>query len=93
MVVVGGSISAHEVVHEILDVAKTPVYASVRGEPIPAFGWEPFLHPSITIKKEIKRLDPETGRIDFVDGSTLDDVDYIVFGTSSSRRISTYLGY
>ncbi|XDG02210.1 hypothetical protein ABKA04_001825 [Annulohypoxylon sp. FPYF3050] len=81
VVVVGGSISAHEVVHEILDVAKTPVYASVRNEPIPAFGWEPFLHPSITIKKEIKRLDPETGRIDFVDGSTLDDVDYIVFGT------------
>ncbi|KAI2463428.1 FAD/NAD(P)-binding domain-containing protein [Annulohypoxylon bovei var. microspora] len=81
VVVVGGSISAHEIVHEILDVAQTPVYASVRGEPVPAFGWEPFLHPDIVIKKGIEPLDPETGRIFFVDGSTLDDVDYIVFAT------------
>ncbi|KAI0381815.1 FAD/NAD(P)-binding domain-containing protein [Hypomontagnella monticulosa] len=81
VVVVGGSISAHEVVHEILEAAQTPVYASLRGEPIPAFGWEPFLHPDIVVKKEITRLDPETGRIFFADGSTLDDVDHIVFGT------------
>ncbi|KAI6089451.1 FAD/NAD(P)-binding domain-containing protein [Hypoxylon rubiginosum] len=81
VVVVGGSISAHEVVHEILDVARTPVYASLRGEPIPAFGWEPFLHPDIAVKKEISRLDSETGRVFFGDGSFLDDVDHIVFAT------------
>ncbi|KAI1776321.1 FAD/NAD(P)-binding domain-containing protein [Hypoxylon cercidicola] len=81
VVVVGGSISAHEVVHEILDVAQTPVYASLRGEPIPAFGWEPFLHPDIVVKKEISRLDSETGRVFFADGSYLDDVDHIIFGT------------
>ncbi|KAI1391001.1 FAD/NAD(P)-binding domain-containing protein [Hypoxylon trugodes] len=81
IVVVGGSISAHEVVHEVLDVAQTPVYASLRGGPIPAFGWEPFLHPDIAIKKEIKKFDADTGRIHFADGSFLDDVDYIFFGT------------
>ncbi|KAI2641672.1 FAD/NAD(P)-binding domain-containing protein [Hypomontagnella submonticulosa] len=81
VVVVGGSISAHEVVHEVLEAAQTPVYAALRGEPIPAFGWEPFLHPDIVVKKEITRLDPDTGRIFFADGSTLDDVDHIVFGT------------
>ncbi|KAI1805424.1 FAD/NAD(P)-binding domain-containing protein [Daldinia bambusicola] len=81
VIVVGGSISAHEVVHELLDAAQSPVYASLRGEPIPAFGWEPFLHPDIAIKKEIINLDPETGRITFADGSTLDEVDYIIFGT------------
>ncbi|KAI0840051.1 FAD/NAD(P)-binding domain-containing protein [Hypoxylon sp. FL0890] len=81
VVVVGGSISAHEVIHEILDVAQTPVYAALRGEPSPVFGWEPFQHLDIAIQKEITRLDPETGRVFFKDGSTLDDVDYIIFGT------------
>ncbi|KAI0119416.1 FAD/NAD(P)-binding domain-containing protein [Daldinia grandis] len=81
VVVVGGSISAHEVVHEVLESAQSPVYAALRGEPIPAFGWEPFLHPDIAVKKEITRLDPETGRVFFADGSTLDDVDHIIFAT------------
>ncbi|KAI1466386.1 FAD/NAD(P)-binding domain-containing protein [Daldinia caldariorum] len=81
VIVVGGSISAHEVVHELLEAAQSPVYASLRGEPIPAFGWEPFLHPDIAIKKEITNLDSETGRVTFADGSTLDEVDYIIFGT------------
>ncbi|KAI2621700.1 FAD/NAD(P)-binding domain-containing protein [Hypoxylon sp. NC1633] len=70
IVVVGGSISAHEVIHEILGVAQTPVYASLRGEPIPAFGWEPFLHPDIVVKREITRLDPETDHIVFGTGYT-----------------------
>ncbi|KAI0011192.1 FAD/NAD(P)-binding domain-containing protein [Xylariaceae sp. FL0662B] len=81
VVVVGGSVSSHEVVHEILDYAQHPVYSSIRNEPIPAFGWEPFLHPDIAVKKEIIRFDPETGRIFFADGSYLDDVDHIIFGT------------
>ncbi|KAI5865486.1 FAD/NAD(P)-binding domain-containing protein [Durotheca rogersii] len=81
VVVVGGSISAHEVVHEIIGFAESPVYASLRGDPIPAFGWEPFLHPDIVVKKQISKLDPETGRVHFADGSSLDGVDHIVFGT------------
>ncbi|KAI1100741.1 FAD/NAD(P)-binding domain-containing protein [Jackrogersella minutella] len=87
VVVVGGSISAHEIVHEILGAAQAPVYASLRGEPIPAFGWEPFIHPDIAVKKEIKRFDPETGRLHFADGSILDDVDYVIFGTGYTFSI------
>lgn len=81
VVVIGASVSSHEIIHEILDYAQSPVYASIRGEPIPAFGWEPFLHPKIVIKKGISRLDPDTGRVYFADGSYLDDVDHVIFGT------------
>ncbi|ETS73018.1 hypothetical protein PFICI_15193 [Pestalotiopsis fici W106-1] len=81
VLVVGGSVSSHEIIHEILDVAQAPVYAAVRGDPIPAFGWIPFEHPSIEVRKQISRLDAGTGRVHFADGSHLDKIDHIVFGT------------
>ncbi|KAJ9157943.1 FAD/NAD(P)-binding domain-containing protein [Pleurostoma richardsiae] len=81
VVIVGGSVSSHEVLHEVLPFAEQPVYASLRGDPIPAFGWTPFTHPHIVVKKEIVRFDAETGRIHFKDGSHLDDVDHVIFGT------------
>jgi hypothetical protein len=81
IIVVGASVSSHEIVHEVLDVAKQPVYASIRGDPIAAFGWEPFDHPHIEVKKQIQRFEPESGRIVFEDGSHLDDVDHVFFGT------------
>ncbi|KAH6876346.1 hypothetical protein B0T10DRAFT_521172 [Thelonectria olida] len=81
VVVLGGSVSSHELVHEVLDFAESPVHVSVRGDPIPAFGWEPFNHPKISIKKGISRFDPETGRIHFSDGSHLDGVDHVIFAT------------
>ncbi|KAH8898427.1 FAD/NAD(P)-binding domain-containing protein [Thozetella sp. PMI_491] len=82
VVVIGGSVSSHEVLHEILPVAQHPVYASLRGPPIPAFGWAPFKHPHVALKKQIVRFDAETGRLYFEDGSTLEDVDHVIFGTS-----------
>lgn len=81
MIVVGGSVSSHEVVHEVLAYAQAPVYSSLRSDPIPAFGWEPFDHPHIAVKKEISRFDAATGRIHFADGSHLDGVDHVIFGT------------
>ncbi|KAK1765378.1 hypothetical protein QBC33DRAFT_544136 [Phialemonium atrogriseum] len=81
VLVVGASISSHEILHEALPHAQHPVYASIRGEPLPAFGWAPFKHPHIAVKKEISRLDPQTGRIFFADGTHVDGVDYVVFGT------------
>ncbi|KAM0425930.1 hypothetical protein ACHAPT_008868 [Fusarium lateritium] len=81
VIVVGASVSSHEIIHEVLDFAQGPVYASIRGDPIPAFGWEPFTHPKISIKPTISRLDPETGRVHFTDGSQLDKVDHIIYGT------------
>ncbi|KAH8646101.1 hypothetical protein BX600DRAFT_477151 [Xylariales sp. PMI_506] len=82
VVVVGASVSSHEVLHEILPVAQHPVYASIRGPPIPAFGWAPFKHPHISIQKQPTSFDAKTGRITFEDGSYVDDVDYVIFGTS-----------
>ncbi|KAK5651257.1 hypothetical protein OQA88_12665 [Cercophora sp. LCS_1] len=81
VVVVGGSVSAHEIVHEVLPFAQHPVYASLRGDPIPSFGWAPFIHPYIEVKKQIKRLDPATGNVHFVDGTVLENVDHIVYAT------------
>lgn len=78
---VGASVSSHEIIHEILDFTEGPVYASIRGDPIPAFGWEPFTHPKIAIKPAISRLDPETGKVHFTDGTQLDKVDHIIYGT------------
>lgn len=81
VVVVGGSVSSHELVHEILDAAQHPVYSSIRGPPIPTLGWEPFQHPKIVVKKQITKFDAETGRLLFEDGSVLDGVDHVMFGT------------
>ncbi|KAI5459229.1 hypothetical protein BGZ63DRAFT_491322 [Mariannaea sp. PMI_226] len=81
VVVLGGSVSSHEIIHEVLDFAEAPVYASIRREPLPAFGWAPFQHPKISIKKGITSFDAETGRILLSDGSYLDGIDHVIFGT------------
>ncbi|USW53485.1 Putative flavin monooxygenase, FAD/NAD(P)-binding domain superfamily [Septoria linicola] len=81
IIVVGASVSSHEIIHEVLEVAQHPVYAAIRGDPIAAFGWEPFDHPHMKVTKQIRQFEPETGRIVFDDGSFLDDVDHVFFGT------------
>ncbi|KKY27879.1 putative thiol-specific monooxygenase [Diplodia seriata] len=80
VVVVGGAISAIDVLHDIKDAAQHPVYASLR-QPVPSLGWTPFTHPHIAIKQEITRFDPATGAITFADGTSLPDVDHVVFAT------------
>lgn len=77
----GGSVSSHEILHEVLPVAQHPVYASLRGEPLPHFGWAPFTHPHISVQKQIIKFDPDTGAITFEDGTVVEGVDYVVFGT------------
>lgn len=77
---VGGSVSAFDIVHDIRSVVQKPLYSAIRN-PHPTFGFTPFTHPHISIKKEITRLDPETGRVDFADGTSLPEVDHIVFAT------------
>lgn len=78
--VVGGSVSAFDALHEIRTVAKHPVVASLR-EPLQAFGWGPFTHPHIVTKPPISRLHPDTGRIDFLDGTSIDHADVVLFAT------------
>ncbi|WYZ40950.1 hypothetical protein EsH8_IV_001291 [Colletotrichum jinshuiense] len=81
VIVVGGSVSSHELLHEVLAVSQHPVYASLRGDPIPHFGWAPFTHPHISIQKQIVKFDSKTGAITFEDGTTVEDVDHVIFGT------------
>ncbi|KAI0204870.1 putative dimethylaniline monooxygenase [Astrocystis sublimbata] len=80
VVVVGGSVSAFDALHDIRGVTRGPVISSLR-KPNPIYGWTPFKHPSIDIRSEISSFDSETGRINFADGSTADDVDLVLFGT------------
>ncbi|EKG12696.1 Flavin-containing monooxygenase FMO [Macrophomina phaseolina MS6] len=80
VVVVGGSISAIDVLHDIKEVAQEPVYASLR-QPLPSFGWVPFTHPNIEIKKEITRFDAASRTVHFADGTSLTNVDRVVFAT------------
>ncbi|GKU07729.1 unnamed protein product, partial [Fusarium langsethiae] len=81
IIVVGASVSSVEVMYEILDFIDGPLYASVRDEPIEYYGWVPLEHPKISVKPAIERLDPGTGRVYFTDGSYLDDIDHIIYGT------------
>ncbi|KAF6819178.1 hypothetical protein CPLU01_13121 [Colletotrichum plurivorum] len=80
VVVVGGSISAFDTIHDLRLTAKTPVISSVRGTSA-VFGNTPFLHPHIQNRPQIASVDAETGRITFLDGTWVDDVDVLLFAT------------
>ncbi|KAL7627336.1 hypothetical protein AAE478_001528 [Parahypoxylon ruwenzoriense] len=80
VIVVGGSVSAFDAIHEIRTVSKRPVISSIR-QPLAEFGWSPFLHPHIQLRSAISRLDLDTKTIEFVDGSEVHDVDIVYFAT------------
>lgn len=77
---VGGSISAFDAVHDIRLVSKLPVISSLR-KPNPLFTEAAFTHPDITIKTQIESFSPDSGSITFSDGSSVDDVDIVLFAT------------
>ncbi|KAJ5722772.1 dimethylaniline monooxygenase, partial [Penicillium malachiteum] len=77
---VGGSISAFDALHDIRKVAKTPVISALR-RPSPIFGPSPFSHPDIDNRSEVSSFDTKTGRINFTDGSSVDNIDIILFAT------------
>lgn len=77
---VGGSISAFDAVHDIRLVSKLPVISSLR-KPNPLFTEAAFKHPDIIVKTQIESFSPDSGRITFLDGSSVDDVDIILFAT------------
>ncbi|EXJ58259.1 hypothetical protein A1O7_05684 [Cladophialophora yegresii CBS 114405] len=79
VIIVGGSVSAFDALHEIRLVAQQPVICSLK-EPLPAFGWSAFTHPHVVNKPPISQFHPD-GRIDFSDGSSEDEVDVILFAT------------
>ncbi|KAJ5893254.1 dimethylaniline monooxygenase [Penicillium taxi] len=80
VIVVGGSVSAFDALHDIRQVAKGPVISSLR-RPSTAFGFAPFSHPEIDNRAQISSINAETGVINFADGSVLKSADMILFAT------------
>lgn len=80
VVVVGGSVSAFDALHDIRRLAKLPVISSLR-QPSAIFGWAPFQHPDIENRPSISSFDQSTGRITFSDGTFEDGIDAVLFAT------------
>lgn len=81
VVVVGGNVSAADIVSEVYNVVKGPLYLSQRGK-------NEFLQaawdlPNVETKPEIKNIEttPTGINVVFADGSRADDVDKIAFAT------------
>lgn len=79
-IVVGGSVSAFDALHDIRTVSSGPVISSLR-EPLAAFGLTPFTHPRIDVRPPIAKVDPETRVVYFVDGTSAEGIDRILFAT------------
>lgn len=79
---VGASVSATDITRQIATVVKSPVYASIRA-PHRKYGVIPFEHPNIALKPTILRVStsPASRTVYFSDGSKVDNVDHIIFGT------------
>ncbi|KAL4887241.1 putative dimethylaniline monooxygenase [Aspergillus karnatakaensis] len=80
VVVVGGSVSAFDALHDVRQVSKLPIISSLR-KFSPIFGDTPFKHPDIENHSQISAFDPETGAIKFADGAVVHEVDVVIFAT------------
>jgi hypothetical protein len=81
--VVGASVSGADLSFDLVDVAKTPVHAVVKGHnPNGYFGDEAFNHPRIQKESSIAKVAGRT--VHFDDGKTVKEVDHIIFGTGYS---------
>ena len=79
----GASVSAADIAVDLVNVARSPVYAVVQGHKFnPYFGDEAFNHPRISKQPSIARIEGRT--VHFLDGTSVEEVDNIVFGTGFS---------
>ncbi|TVY30489.1 Thiol-specific monooxygenase [Lachnellula hyalina] len=85
VVVVGASISGADISWTLADYTESPLYSVVRGRYHPYFFDFAFQHPDIVRRPSISRVESNPGTnertIFFEDGTKLEDVDYIIFGT------------
>ena len=75
--------SAADTAVSLIDSAQSPIYAVVRGKYNVYFGDEAFKHPSIQRRPPISRVSSDNGErtVYFDDGTSVSDVDHIIFGT------------
>lgn len=85
VVVVGASISGTDISFTLADVVEPPLHSVVRGRYHPYFFDWAFQHPNIRRRPPISHVvsNKETNErtVYFEDGTKLDDVDHIIFGT------------
>ncbi|KAI0128684.1 hypothetical protein BJ170DRAFT_341175 [Xylariales sp. AK1849] len=83
--IVGASVSGADIAVDLVKTAKAPVYAVVVGRNFNGyFGDVAFHHPGIDKRPSISRVDAATGAIYFEDGTSVADVDHLIFGTGFS---------
>ncbi|KAM3424538.1 hypothetical protein BST61_g6534 [Cercospora zeina] len=87
VVVVGASVSAADIAFDLTTVAATPVHAVMLGHKSNVyFGGDAFNHPSIQKHPSISKV---IGRaVHLEDGTVINDVDHIIFGTGYTWTIS-----
>jgi hypothetical protein len=85
--VVGASVSGADIAYDLIGIAKSPVYAVVVGHKANGyFGDVAFQHPGIVQKPSISHVVTTNGErtVHFVDGTSIKNVDEIIFGTGYS---------
>ncbi|PMD52120.1 flavin dependent monooxygenase-like protein [Hyaloscypha bicolor E] len=84
-VTVGASISGPDIAYALADVAETPLHCVVRGKYHPYFFDFAFQHPNILRRPPITHIisnrETDERTIFFEDGTKLEKVDHIIFGT------------
>lgn len=87
VVTVGASVSGADIAYDLASskATKNPVHAIVLGHTLNGyFGGEAFNHPRIKKQPSIASVDAETRTVRLVDGTSIPDVDHIIFGTGYS---------
>lgn len=89
MVTVGASVSAADTAVSLIDNAEVPIYSVTRGKYNPFFGEYAFKHPQISERPPISHISSENEQrtVHFEDGTSVPDVDYIIFGTGFTWTI------
>ncbi|KAM0559854.1 hypothetical protein ACHAPJ_003802 [Fusarium lateritium] len=83
VVVVGASVSGADIAFDLVNVAQQPVHAITVGHNFNGyFGDEAFNHPNIENHPSITKVSGRTVHLE--DGSSIDNVDHIIFGTGYS---------
>ena len=80
VVVVGGNVSAGDLVSDLHNIVSAPLYLSQRGT---NEMWEPaFELPNVDRRPRVQSFSPANGgTITFADGTTVSDFDKVIFGT------------
>ncbi|KAF2204405.1 flavin-containing monooxygenase FMO [Delitschia confertaspora ATCC 74209] len=84
VIVVGASVSAADIAVDLIGDASSPVCAVILGHKFNHnFGDIAFRHPGICPKPSISHIstDDNTRTVHFIDGTSVADVDEIIFGT------------